>query len=145
MGLLNELWIISQAGVPVYHQCLMENFDETLFGGFISAIRSFTQSFGEHDLKKLELGGSKMIIIISKDGKWLFVGRTGLKENDKKIYQYLTEVSNIFFNRFESYLPIWDQSTDEFQVLDELIDIHNSETPNKQSSLKEQKARGAFL
>ncbi len=116
-----------------------------LFGGFISAIQGFVRSFGDNEINKMEMGGSKILILSSKDKQWLFVGRADVKENEKKIQKYLNEVSSIFFTKFGKILETWDNDTDKFHELDNLIDIHNPETPSKQSQFKEQVVRAAFL
>ncbi len=145
LGLINELWIITCSGLPAYHQTINQQVDETLFGGFISAIQTFVQSFGDHEINKMEMAGSKIIILSSNDKQWLFVGRADAKESEKKVHKYLLEVSDIFFAKFGKTLATWDFNTVKFQELDNLIDIHNPETPSKQSQLKEQIVRAAFL
>lgn len=145
LGLLNELWIIWHAGLPIYHQSVSSQLDQNLFGGFISAINTFVKEFGEDQIKKMEMGGSKIIILSSEDKEWFFIGRSDIKENEKKLLKYLDDISKIFFNHFGSFLNKWDGNIDIFQELDNLIDINNPETPEKQSQIKGQKSRGAFL
>ncbi len=145
MGLIKELWILTEAGLPAYHQTVEKKVDETLFGGFISAIQTFVRSFGDHEINKMDLGESKIVILSSKDKKWLFVGRADTRESEKKIHQYLIDVLNIFFTKFGTMIETWNNDTDKFRELDNLIDIHNPETPSRQSQFKEQVVRAAFL
>ena len=145
MSLLNEFWIISSDGLPVYHQTLTEELDQSLFGGFISAIQIFIKELGEEEIKKLEMGGSKIIILSSEDREWFFIGKSNIKAKEKKIHKYLSEIREIFFKHYRTVLKDWNKNTEIFQELDNLIDIKNPETPEKQKQMKSQKTRGGFL
>ena len=144
--LLEELWIITRTGIPVYTTRVesAEKFDESLFGGFISAILTFIEELGEKDLRKMEMGGTRLVILGSQDKEWFFIGRSNNKIKEKKVHQYLIEVREIFLSKC-TFLNNWDNNTDAFLMLDEFIDINNSTTPSVQKAQEEQKARGGFL
>ena len=145
LTLLNELWIISSSGIPCYHQAIVQDFDESLFGGFISAILNFIKELGEDDIKKLEMGESKISILSSEDREWFFIARTGTKVKEKKIKNYLKEIRQIFFYQYGQELVNWNNNTELFQGLDEYIDISNPLTPDKIKQNEQRKSRGAFL
>ena len=142
---LNEFWIITSAGIPVYHQSIIDEIDQSLFGGFISALLSFIKELGEDDIRHLEMGGSKIVILSSIDKNWFFIARSDKKVKEKKINRYLTEIRSLFWDKFETKVANWDGNTDVFQELDEIIDVSNPVSPDKQKMNEARKSRGAFL
>ena len=139
MTLLEEFWIVTN-GMSVYHQAATKIIDETLFGGFISAIMTFINELGNDEIKKLDMKGSQIYIIPCDKREWFFIGRTN-KGKDKKIYKYLSEIREIFFDKYEHMLASWNNDTDVFKDLDEYININNENTP----AVKAQKKRSGFL
>ncbi|MFX1294062.1 MAG: hypothetical protein ACFFD2_04285 [Promethearchaeota archaeon] len=145
MGTLSELWIITRYGLPVYHQSLTGKFDETLFAGFISAILHFVKELGESDIRRLELGESKIVVLSSIDKKWFFIGKSDKDIKDKKIHEYLNDIQEIFFEQFGDTLEDWNNDLEIFKILDTTIDIKNPESPSTQEYHEKQKSRGSFL
>ncbi len=145
MTILKDVWVLTIDGIPVYHQSLESDLDESLFGGFMSAICTFIEEMGEKDLSQLEMAGSKIRILRSEDKRWLFVGRSDIKIKDKKIEKYLREIRDIFYREYNSILPKWNGDVSCFDGMDSYIDLTQSETPEKLQQDKEQRKRGGFL
>ncbi|NHI92884.1 MAG: hypothetical protein EAX96_10315 [Candidatus Lokiarchaeota archaeon] len=139
MTVLEEFWIVSN-GISVYHQAATEIIDETLFGGFISAILIFINELGNDEIKKLEMEGSKIYIMPCEKREWFFIGRSK-KGKDKKIFRYLEEIREIFFEEYGELIKSWDNNTEAFKELDKYININNEDSP----AVKAQKQRSGFL
>ncbi len=70
------LWIVSPAGICLFHHSIEElGVDQTLIGGFISAILSFTETVFTDKLSSFEM----------------FLGRLSCRYSDRTIYCLLTQ------------------------------------------------------
>ena len=139
MTLLEEFWVVTN-GISVYHQAATKILDQNLFSEFISAILTFISELGNDEIKKLEMKGSQIYIMGSKDKDWYFIGRSK-KKKDKKIFKYLQEIRDIFFNMYGESIKSWNNDTDLFKGLDEHINIDNEDSP----AVKAQRKRSGFL
>ena len=87
MKVLQDIWILTEAGIVLYHRIYDENFDDQLFGSLFSALNSFAEevvkdglsNFELHDKRFTLLRKSNLIIqILLKNMTFLYLLKRGI-------------------------------------------------------------------
>jgi len=59
---IQDIWIISDAGTVLFHRVFDKKVDEQLFGALMSALNSFAEQISTSGLSSFELEDKKYII-----------------------------------------------------------------------------------
>ena len=124
MYLIEELWIINGiSGTTLVNQKISEKFDSDLFGGFISAAQNMLKGMGESSFDHIEMGSVQMLLLSDEGGKIIFVCRSPLIAQKEVIQNYLLELKETFFNKYEKYLDSWGGDLSHFNDIKTVINI----------------------
>ena len=116
---IQELWILTDAGTVLFSRVFNELKNKELFGGFITALNYMAEELDEGGLSNFESKKAKFTIL--KRENVLFVTNSPKKVKDKKIIKALESVASLFFTEYREILKTWDQNTDHFLGFDKFI------------------------
>jgi hypothetical protein len=124
--ILQDIWILTDAGIVLFHRMYDEKIDEQLFGSLLSALNSFAEEVVKDGLSNFELQNKRFTFL--KKQNLIFIANSSKKIKDKKVMEELEELAEKFF---ESYPPQilknWDNDVNFFkdfetQIKDSLED-----------------------
>ena len=124
MKILQDIWILSEAGIVLFHRIYDENFDDQLFGSLLSALNSFAEEVVKDGLSNFELQNKRFTIL--KKNRLIFIANSSNKVKEKKVIEELEEVIERFFNLYSpQMLENWDNDVSifrrfEFEIEDSL-------------------------
>ena len=124
--LIQDLWILTQDGITLYHRAFDPNLNEQLFGGLMSALNSFAENLVEGGLSSFEMSNKRFNLL--KKHSLFFVSNSDKKHKEKKVIPELEKVANIFTNIYSvEFFDSWDNDITIFQnfekeISDELED-----------------------
>jgi len=101
MGIVKEFWLFSKDGLPIAEYCNEENIDKSFIGGFVSAIKSFSQQLSKKGLKSFLLQNNKFMFISALEGSAIMVCRTDSDAKDKKIQKFCGEIEKILVELYK--------------------------------------------
>jgi hypothetical protein len=123
VNLIQDIWIIAESGVVVFHRVFDEHLDAQLFGGLMTALTSFAEKLSKGGLTNFELN-SKRFSVIKKRG-FLFIANSSKTFKIKKVVQELDSIMNRFFEKYpEEVLYKFDGNIKQF--IDFEKEIENS-------------------
>ena len=104
---LQDLYIISEGGIVLYHRVFDEKLDEQLFGGLMSALNSFAEELTNEGLSNFELKDKRYTLIRKND--ILFVSNSSNKIKAKKVIEELETIVERFFDLYSlELLATWE-------------------------------------
>jgi hypothetical protein len=103
--LLQDLYIISDGGIVLYHRVFDEKLDEQLFGGLMTALNSFAEELTNEGLSNFELQEKRYTLIRRND--ILFVANSSNKIKAKKVIEELESIVFRFFELYSEILTTW--------------------------------------
>lgn len=95
---IQDLWILSDAGLLLYKRIYDEKIDAQMYGSLMSALISFTQEIIEGGLKTIELDFIRFTVLKVSD--FLFVANSSKKIKEKKVQEVLRKISQKFFQLY---------------------------------------------
>lgn len=123
MKVLQDIWIISEGGIVLYHRIFDEKIDAQLFGGLMSALNTFAEELAHEGLSNFELE-QKRFTFTRKNGL-LFIANSSKKIKDKKVMEELSNIIDRFFELYpKEAIDNWEGDTSTF--LDFEKEIENS-------------------
>ena len=112
--LLQDIWILDESGLVLFHRVFDEKLDVDLFGGLLSALNSFAEQLAEGGLSNFELANKHFSLLKKKS--YLFIANASPKQNPKKIKQELEDLMQRFFQFYpEDILNRWNGDSTIFQ------------------------------
>jgi len=124
--LLQDLWILTNTGVVLYHRVFDSTLSDQLFGGLMSALNTFAENLVEGGLSSFELS-NKRFNLLKKQGLF-FVSNSSKKHKEKKVIPALETVAEKFITTFDTdFFKTWDMDVSVFakfeeEILDQLED-----------------------
>ncbi|MFX1315839.1 MAG: hypothetical protein ACFE9T_08240 [Promethearchaeota archaeon] len=119
--LLQDIWVIADSGLVLFHRVFDENVDVTLFGGLLTAINSFAEELSKGGLSNFELANKRFSLLKKKN--YLFIANASRKHNSKKIKQELELIMRKFFELYpEHILNNWNGDTTLFNNFEKEIE-----------------------
>ena len=111
--LIQDLWIVEDSGIVLFHRVFDEIIDANLFGGMMSALNSFAEELTKSGLSNFEVSDKQFSLL--KDGNYLFIANTSKKQNLKKLNKELELIKNKFYENFQAeILNNWNGDTTLF-------------------------------
>ena len=118
--LLQDIWILMDSGIVLFHRVFNEKIDANLFGGFLSALNSFAEEIAEKGLSNFEIADKKFTIV--KNGNYIFIANASTKHNPRKIKDELNNVIKKFFQTYPmNLLDNWNGDVSLFSDFKEII------------------------
>ena len=85
--LLQDIWILAESGIVVFHRVFDEKVNAQLFGGLMAALNSFAEKLSKGGLSNFELSNKRFSVI--KENHFLFIASSSKDINLKKVDQEL--------------------------------------------------------
>ena len=127
---LQDIWILTENGIVLFHRVFNEKVDEQLFGGLMAALNSFAEELVKTGLSNFELQNKRYTII--KRNNLLFIANSSKNVKEKKVTEELDIVANKFFELFSlDMLKNWDNDVNTFLVFENEIKNSLEETIKK--------------
>ncbi len=118
---LQDLWILTDTGVVLYHRSFDSLLSEQLFGGLMSALNTFAETIVEGGLSSFELS-NKRFNLLKRYGLF-FVSNCDKKFKEKKIIPELEKVAEKFTEKYpEDFFKHWDSDVSIFQKFESQIE-----------------------
>lgn len=119
--LIQDIWILDDSGIVLYHRVFDEKVDADLFGGLLSALNSFAEELSKGGLSNFELANKKFSLLKRKN--YLFIANSSKKHNLKRVNQELNNIMNKFFELYqENLLNKWNGDTRIFSNFENEIE-----------------------
>jgi hypothetical protein len=124
-SVLKELWVFSQAGIPIVEFSKETGLDKFLMGSFVSAIKMYSQHLSEKGLNSFILEKHKFILKSLLDGNAILVCRTDVDMKDKKIDKQCDVIARIFEELYKPEdVKNWDGTLAYFDEFKEKLDLY---------------------
>jgi len=128
--LIQDIWILAESGVVVFHRVYDEHLDAQLFGGLMTALNSFAEKLSKGGLTNFELNSKRFIVIKRKT--FLFIANSSKTFKIKKVVQELESIANRFFEIYpEDVLFNFDGNIKQFDDFEKEIENSLQETIRK--------------
>ncbi|NHJ23332.1 MAG: hypothetical protein EAX89_02065 [Candidatus Lokiarchaeota archaeon] len=130
MKILQDIWILTESGIVLYHREFNENMDDQLFGGLMAAINSFVEELIKDGLSSFELQNKRFSIL--KRNSIIFIAVSSKKIKEKKVLEELQLIAKKFFELYsEDIMKVWDNDTSRFLNFEKEIQSSLEETIKK--------------
>ncbi|MCF2141154.1 MAG: hypothetical protein K9W44_13930 [Candidatus Lokiarchaeota archaeon] len=97
----NEIWIINEAGLVLYHTVNNATAESVeLFGGFLTAINQFTEFTSKQSITSLNLGNKFLIFYRDLETKIIVIGLTESIQKEKHLRNILKTLYKMFEKKF---------------------------------------------
>ncbi len=121
--ILQDIYILSESGVTVFHRVFDEKLDEQLFGALMSAINSFAEELSKGGLSSFELKDKRFTI--KKRNHFIFIASSSKNVKPKKASEEIENIVEKFFKIYQvDILEKWDGDISIFSDFE--IQIENS-------------------
>lgn len=118
---IQDIWILSESGIVVFHRHFNDKMDEQLFGGLLSALYMFSEEIAKEGLSNFELSDKRFFL--QKKNSFLFVASSSKDEKSKKVIQELENIIKSFFELYpENVLENWNGDIRLFLNFEDRID-----------------------
>ena len=128
--LIQDIWILAESGVVLFHRVFNEQLDAQLFGGLMTALNSFAEKLSKGGLTNFELNSKRFSVIKRRD--FLFIANSSKKFKAKKVVHELDTIVNRFFEIYpEDVLFRFDGNIKQFNNFEKEIEDSLQETIRK--------------
>ena len=120
MKILQDIWILSEAGIVLFHRIYDENIDDQLFGSLLSALNSFAEEVVKDGLSNFELQNKRFTFL--KKNNLIFIANSSKKIKEKKVMEELEDIVEKFFELYPpQLLETWDNDVSIFKNFESQI------------------------
>ncbi len=128
--LLQDFWILSEAGIVIFHRYFDKTLDEQLFGGLLTALNTFAEELEKGGMSNFELSNTRFYM--KKKNTFLFVTNTKKKLKPKKVIQELDIIIESFFEFYPlEILKNWNGDISIFMNFENKIEDSLENTVDK--------------
>ncbi|MFW9942015.1 MAG: hypothetical protein ACFFFT_13310 [Candidatus Thorarchaeota archaeon] len=128
--IIQDIWIISEAGAVLYHRVFDKKVDEQLFGALMSALNMFAEQISAGGLSSFELKDKKFIM--TKQHGISFIVNSEKKAKEKKVKVELKNIVEKFFNLYpKETFDNWDNDISVFEDFEKYIEGSLQDTIDK--------------
>jgi len=96
--LIQDIWILRDSGIVVFHRVFNERLDAQLFGGLMTTLNLFAEELSSGGLSNFELSNKRFSII--KKNRFLFIANSNKDKKVKKVHQEIESIVKKFFNKY---------------------------------------------
>jgi len=114
LKILQDIWILTNSGVVLFHRVFDKQMKTQLFGALMSALNSFAERLADGGLSNFELSNKRFVIM--KKNEFLYVANSDKKVKEKKVAEQLERVAEKFFELYpvEWFKTEWDNDVAVF-------------------------------
>lgn len=118
--ILQDIWILNQAGTVLWSRVINPKMDEQLFGALMSAIDSFAKEISNQGLTNIQLTDKTFFLLKKQD--LLFITNVPGKVREKRIQKELQWISEKFIETYKEELNCWDKDIMVFSDFGNVIE-----------------------
>jgi len=126
---LQDIWILSEAGIVVFNRVFDPKVNEQLFGALMSALNSFAENLVQGGPMSFELSSVRYTTIRKQN--FLFIANSSKKIKENRVKDELMGISEKFFNKYSNILENWDSDINIFSDFEPEIKESLEETVKK--------------
>jgi len=128
--IIQDIWILNDAGAVLYHRVFERSLDEQLIGALMSALNLLAEELEKGGLSNFEIKDKKYTII--KQHGISFIVNSSKKTKEKKVQEQLKSIANKFFNLYpKEMLNNWDNDLSVFEDFEKHIKDSLQDTIDK--------------
>ncbi len=98
MKIFQDIWILEQSGIAIFHREFDKAVSPQLFGAMMSALNMFSEQLAEGGMSNFELENSRFTII--KQYELIFIANSSKKFKQKKVNKELKKLSDKFIKLY---------------------------------------------
>ncbi|MFX1236992.1 MAG: hypothetical protein ACFFAS_11720 [Promethearchaeota archaeon] len=118
--ILQDLWILTDSGIVLYHRVYDSEITEQLFGGLMCALNSFAETLVDGGLSSFELSNKRYNLL--KRRKLFFISNSDKKQKEKKVIPELEKVAEKFLEKYPpDFFETWDMDVSVFEKFESQI------------------------
>lgn len=123
MKIIQDLWILTSAGVVLFKRVYDAKINAQLFGALMSALSSFSRENVSGELTSFELRSIRFTII--KKNRFLFVCNSSKRIKEKRVHEELEDIAREFFKKYplEWLKNEWNQDVSVFKDFEKNIEF----------------------
>ncbi len=111
-NVLQDIWVLSDSGLVLFHRTFDEKIDEQLFGALMTALNTFAEELSKGGLSNFELSDKRFTIL--KKYNLIFIATSDNKVKHKKIEVELALIAQKFYSQYFLILENWDGEITHF-------------------------------
>ena len=117
--MIHTVWILNRDGI-----CLIDrnysnmDIDKTLFGGFVTAIESFSERLTSRPVDSIVMGDLKILYVLGE--KIVVAIAIDLEDNEKEIRRKVDELKSAFLKIYD--IDLFETKVDIFKDFTKIID-----------------------
>ena len=96
--LIQDIWILRDSGIVVFHRVFDNHLDAQLFGGLMTTLNLFAEEMSSGGLSNFELSNKRFSII--KKNRYLFIANSSKDKKVKKVHQEIETIVQKFFDKY---------------------------------------------
>lgn len=128
--IIQDIWILNDAGAVLYHRVFEKSVDEQLIGALISALNLLAEELERGGLSSFELKDKKYIFM--KQHGLSFIVNSSKKTKEKKVKEEMRNIANRFFNLYpKEIFENWDNDISIFTDFEKHIEDSLQDTIKK--------------
>ncbi|MFX0070810.1 MAG: hypothetical protein ACFFAO_06945 [Candidatus Hermodarchaeota archaeon] len=117
--ILQDIWIIDDAGIVLYNRVFNEKVDAALFGALISALNNLTKEILNDGLTNFKL--KNKLYSFARRKEITFIVSSDIKYKEKNIYREFKILIDSFFENYKEELENWKGQIDIFSDFEEIF------------------------
>ena len=98
MKVIQDVWIINDQGITLFHRVFDPKIDEQLFGGMMTALNILAQQLADGELSSFEVQSKRFIL--KKQYNLFFVVNSSIETTVKKVNKPLNKIVSRFFQSY---------------------------------------------
>ncbi|MFW9896583.1 MAG: hypothetical protein ACFFDB_14105 [Promethearchaeota archaeon] len=117
---IQDIWILNEAGTVLYHRVYDKEVNEQLFGALMSALNMFAEQISQSGLSSFELEDKKFFMM--KQNRITFIANSSTKTKEKKVKDQMKNIASKFFNLYpKEFFDKWDNDISIFEGFEDHI------------------------
>ncbi|MFX1260293.1 MAG: tetratricopeptide repeat protein, partial [Promethearchaeota archaeon] len=108
LGELKELWVLYEDGTTLFSYAPETKFDPNLFGGFLTALQSFSLELTSEYMDSMTMGLDQYTFYREENCNIFIMGRSSVKTSMNLVTKSLKTIYKNFWNQYEKFLEKFD-------------------------------------
>ncbi len=118
---IKDFWIITDTGIEIFSYAPEVPINPTLFGGFISALQSFSEEISKKRMESFVIGDERYAFYFEEGKTFFIIGRASLQELDTRVTKVLSVLYQKFDDAYGKFLIKFTGNVSPFQNFGEIM------------------------
>jgi tetratricopeptide (TPR) repeat protein len=121
LGVLKDIWVFNLNGLELFSFAPEMKFDPSLLGGFLSALRGFSEEISKNELNTIVMGDFRYSLYLEPNKDFFIMGRSNLREPETVVLNSLSIIYKRFYQEYSSHIINFSGDTRKFQSFKSII------------------------